>query len=71
MDYSAKLLNTRKRSVKKALHNDLLALGKSLAKVEEYMMDRQIKREEFRTLKLKTIEIFLREIHNTFINEGE
>ena len=70
VDYSAKLLGTRKRSLKKTLHNDLLSLGKSLANIDEYLMDRQIKRDEFRNLKLKTIEIFLKEIHNTFITEG-
>ena len=69
MDYSAKLLGTKKRSVKKTLHNDLLSLGKSLARVDEYLMEKHVKREEFRNLKLKTIELFLKEIHNTFITE--
>jgi len=69
VDYNAKLLGTKKRSVKKTLHNDLLSLGKSLAKVDEYLIEKGVKREEFRNLKLKTIELFLKEIHNTFITE--
>jgi len=64
------LLGTKKRSLRKTLHNDLLSLGKSLANIEIYLMDRQIKREEFRNLKLKTIELFLKEVHNSFITEG-
>jgi len=40
-----------------------------LAKVDEYLIEKGVKREEFRNLKLKTIELFLKEIHNTFITE--
>jgi len=61
--------NAKRAGARKAKQNDLLSLGKSLAKVDKYLMEKNIKRQEFRDLKLKTIELFLEEIQNSFTKE--
>jgi len=65
------LQKNNNKSSTKTIHNELLALGKSLSRIDEYLMKNNIKRDVFKSLKATTLELFLKEVHDSLIQDGK
>ena len=70
VEYNETKSLTKNSQKRKKLRKELLAIGRGLSQIDDYLLKIQMNREEFRTLKMKTLQSYLEAMLQNLIYEG-